>query len=81
MENRVGSAAGPERRPSVTSSDWIDPRTVETDYGIRRGTQAIWPSANRYGFGELARKAGARVLYRRSAIEAWLNSRTLDVAA
>ena len=63
-----------------SGSDWIDPLIVERDYRLPVSTQAVWRCVNRYGFRDLARKAGSRILYRRSDIEHWLDARTLDAS-
>ena len=57
----------------------ITPREVESDYRIPENTQAIWRCANRYGFRDLVIKVGRSVRYRRSGIEAWLESRRAAV--
>jgi hypothetical protein len=63
---------------NAAGDEWIDPTAVENEFGIPRSTQAIWRSANRYGFRDLARLRGSRIVYRRSAIERWLEARSLD---
>jgi len=62
------------------NDEWIDPLTVEQDYRIPRGTQAIWRCQNRYRFAELARKCGSRVRYKRGRLEKWLDERTLGAS-
>lgn len=56
--------------------DIITPQQVENDYHILVPTQRVWNCTNRYGWRELTIKLGSKVVYRRSAIEAWITSRT-----
>lgn len=56
-------------------SHLISPEQVETDYGIAEQTQAVWRCTNRYGWRNLTIKLGRKVVYRRTDIEAWLESR------
>jgi hypothetical protein len=53
-----------------------DPEDVERDYGIKRSTQAVWRSTNRYGWRDIAVKVGRSIRYRREDLEKWLASRT-----
>jgi hypothetical protein len=58
----------------------LTPEEVEAPpYKIKRSTQAVWRSTNRYGFRDLVIKLGSSVRYRRSDLESWLESRRLAV--
>ena len=77
--SKVTKSSGVERSAS-SGSDWIGPPIVEREYGPKVSTQAVWRHTNRHGFRDLARKCGSRIVYRRSAIENWLEARTLDAS-
>lgn len=57
------------------SIELLTPRDVERDYTIPESTQAVWRSANRYGFRDLVIKLGSGVRYRRADLERWIESR------
>jgi len=50
-------------------------KSLEGDYGIRRKTWQNWRSA---GSGPPYFKIGARCLYRRGDVEAWLAARRIE---
>ncbi|WP_148049691.1 helix-turn-helix domain-containing protein [Pseudomonas brassicacearum] len=52
----------------------MTPLDVEREAKIPRATQAQWRWNNRYGFGDLALKAGRSVRYRREEFERWLEA-------
>jgi hypothetical protein len=56
-------------------SDLLSPSDFERLGGPKEATQAVWRSANRYGFRDLAIHVGRNIRYRRSDLEAWLSSR------
>jgi transposase len=56
--------------------DLLSPEQVEAEYGIPVGTQAVWRCTGRYGLSYI--KMGRLVRYDRSAIESWLESRTIN---
>ena len=56
--------------------DLLSPKQVEVEYGIPVGTQAVWRCTKRYAIPYL--KLGRLVRYNRAAIEAWLESRTIN---
>jgi hypothetical protein len=66
--------------PATTEDDLLSPREVHTDYGdgFTPQTLAKWRSA---GIGPAYIKTSpgrtGRILYRRSAIEAWLDANTV----
>jgi hypothetical protein len=57
------------------NTDLIFPPDVASDYDIPETTQAVWRCTNRYGWRDLTIKLGRRIAYRRTDIEAWLESR------
>ncbi|MER7309934.1 helix-turn-helix transcriptional regulator [Streptomyces griseoluteus] len=63
---------------SADQQQLLTPRQVEAEYGFSRQTLANW---RHQGTGPAYMKSGpsrsSRVRYRRSAIEAWLNARTV----
>lgn len=54
-------------------SDWITPADFEQIYQVPTTTQAIWRSRGKPGLPYY--KMGGNVRYKRSEIEAWLESR------
>lgn len=56
--------------------DFLSPKQFETEYGVPVGTQAVWRCTGRYGLPYI--KVGRLVRYRRSAVETWLESRTIN---
>jgi len=64
-----------KKAEETTRRTLISPGEVANDYGIPEQTQAVWRCTNRYGWRDFTIKVGARVAYRRSDIEAWLDSR------
>lgn len=58
--------------------DLLTPSEVARDYRVSENTLANWRWA---GKGPRFIKAGAKVLYRRSDLEAWLESSTTNPAA
>jgi predicted DNA-binding transcriptional regulator AlpA len=56
--------------------DLLSPKQVEAEYGIPVGTQAIWRCTRRYPIPYI--KLGRLVRYNRSAVETWLESRTIN---
>lgn len=60
---------------TTTQSITINPKTVEADYGIPVGTLANMRSK---GTGPTYLKVGAKVLYNRAAVEAWLESQAVQ---
>lgn len=65
-----------ESRMTTEKCDFLSPKQFETEYGVPVGTQAVWRCTGRYGLPYV--KVGHNVRYRRSAIEAWLESRTVN---
>jgi hypothetical protein len=62
---------------SGNKSDILFSLDVEKEYKIPRATQRVWACHDRYGWKGLVLKIGTRTAYRRSEIEAWLESRRL----
>lgn len=56
------------------SSELLDEQSAADFLDLKPGTLAVWRSAGRYGLPFV--KVGHRVRYRRSDLEAWLESRT-----
>ncbi len=57
------------------ATNYLSSLEIERDYGIKVQTQDAWRHHNRYGWRDLAIKVGRNVRYRRSDVEAWLESR------
>jgi hypothetical protein len=64
-------AAKPAKPPR---DELLSPSDVEREYGIPRTTQAGWRCTNRMGFRELVVKLGSTVKYKRSKLDAWIDS-------
>lgn len=59
----------------MTTLDYITPKDVAEFFHIPVSTQRVWKSTNRYGWRNLTIKRGACVIYKKSDIEAWIESR------
>lgn len=60
---------------SSFAGELISRKVIETDYGIPTETQEVWHTNDRYGWRDLSYKIGASVRYKRSEVEAWIESR------
>ena len=56
-------------------NELLTPEQVEEEYGMNAGTLAVWRSTRRYALAYV--KLGRMIRYRRSAIEQFLESRTI----
>ena len=74
MSNTAISTPTPPKTKSL--DDILSPTEVAEEYHIPITTQYVWRCNNRYGFRDLGIKLGRKLVYRRSSIEAWLESRT-----
>jgi hypothetical protein len=72
QEHQNGHASATTRSPD----DLLSPADIEREYGIKESTQAVWRSANRWGWRDDAIKVGRLTRKRRKTIEAWLEKRT-----
>lgn len=59
--------------------EMLDEREAATVLGVAPGTLSVWRSTGRYNLPFV--KVGARVRYRRSDLEAWLDKRTRQSGA
>lgn len=69
-----------ELRESITQpikKEWLNPKEVNSDYGISVSTLAKWRMDNKYlPFS----KVGKYIKYKRADIEAFLNDNLVEVA-
>lgn len=56
-------------------ANYLTPDEVEAEFKIPKTTQAVWRCVNRYGWRRLTIKRGSRILYARSDLEKWMESR------
>ena len=61
------------------SDDLLSDREATIYLGLADGTLAVWRSTGRYPIPFI--KIGANVRYRKSALDAWLESRTQKTTA
>jgi len=54
-------------------ADWLTPPQFEQEFGVKESTQAVWRSTGRYSLPYY--RFGRLVRYKRSEVEAWLDSR------
>lgn len=73
--SQITSATEPEAN---NLGDVLTPEDLETEFRIKRGTQAAYRSRNQIPF---VRVGGRLVLYRRAEIEAWLAARAVTAHA
>ena len=64
---------------SQNSEGLLSPSELAAEYKIKEGTQAVWRCTGRYGLPYL--KVGRLVRYRRSDVEAWLETRSMGGVA
>jgi excisionase family DNA binding protein len=63
----------------VCESELLTRNEAARYLGIKPGTLACWVSTRRYALAFV--RVGSRVRYRRSDLDAWLQSRTIGAAA
>ena len=67
-------------RASIESSaELLDPEAAAALLDVSPGTLSVWRSTGRYNLPFL--KIGRKVRYRRSVLEAWMQSRTRESGA
>jgi hypothetical protein len=60
---------------AFAQSEYLTPPEVARDFKIPIETQNVWRCHNRHGWGDLTIRAGRKILYKRSDILDWLESR------
>jgi len=61
--------------PACLNPELLNEQQAGAYIGISPGTLSVWRSVNRYGIPYI--KVGHRVRYRKSDLDAWLESRTV----
>jgi hypothetical protein len=74
------SAIYPTGQRVAPAASLLSPGDVAREYGIPETTQAVWRCTNRYDFRGLVIKLGASVRYKRTDLEAWIETRRVSGA-
>lgn len=77
----MSHTASLRERDGVEKPQLLSTRDFAVEYGVPETTQAVWRCTNRYGFRDLVIKLGTGIRYRRSDVEAWLESRRATTLA